>query len=298
MVPVAVHDTATQLGAVGAADDRQATAERSPAGEGYGPSMAYLERDGARIFYEDSGGDGPPVLWSHGFLMDHTMFDDQVEGLDGYRHIRWDERGFGQTESSGSFTYWDSADDAVAILDHLGIDEAVFAGMSQGGFLSLRAALAHPDRVRALVLLDTQAGVEDPEVLESYQGMVEAVAHGDEETRSAVFDVVASLVIGDEAMSADWKRKWMAADAERIVEPGATLLERDDITGRLGEIDCPALVVHGTADAAISMERAEQLRTELADCRDLVPIEGGSHAANMTHPDEVNDAIRRFLAVL
>lgn len=260
--------------------------------------MAFFDHDGARLFFEDAGGDGPPIVWSHGFLMDQTMFDPQVGALDGYRHIRWDERGFGQTESTGAFTYWDSADDAVALLDHLGIDEAVFAGMSQGGFLSLRAALAHPDRVRALILIDTQAGTEDPEVMESYEGMVEAVAHGDDETRSGVYDVVASLIIGDEAMSGVWKAKWMATDPERIVEPGATLLGRDDITDRLGEIGCPALIVHGTADAAIGMDRAEQLRAGLSDCRDLVPVEGGSHASNMTHPDVVNEAIAQFLAAI
>ena len=260
--------------------------------------MSYFERNGARIFFEDSGGDGPAILWSHGFLMDHTMFDPQVEGIDGHRHIRWDERGFGQTESSGSFSYWDSADDAVALLDHLGIDRAVFAGMSQGGFLSLRAALAHPDRVRALVLIDTQAGQEAPDVLESYRGMAEALVHGDEATRSGVYDVVAGLILGDEGLAAQWKPKWMAADPARMQDPSDALLERDDITDRLGEIRCPALVIHGTEDQAIPIEKAEQLRAELADCRDLVPIDGGSHAANLTHPEAVNRAINAFLAAL
>lgn len=259
--------------------------------------MPHLERDGARIFYEDTG-EGPAVLWSHGFLMDLTMFDPQVEGLDGFRHVRWDERGFGRTESDADFTYWDSADDAVALLDHLGIDQAVFAGMSQGGFLSLRAALAHPDRVRALVLIDTQSGTEDPAVMESYEGMVQAIAHGDAALRSDVFDIVAGLIVGEPALSAEWKAKWMADDGERILQPGAALLTRDDITDRLGEIACPALIIHGTEDAAIPMEKAEQLRAELTDCRDLVPVEGGSHAANLTHPEVVNDAIRRFLAAL
>ena len=260
--------------------------------------MAFFEHDGVRIFFEDTGGDGPPILWSHGFLMDHTMFDQQVAALEGYRHIRWDERGFGQTQSTGPFTYWDSAADAVALLDHLGIDSAVFAGMSQGGFLSLRAALAHPDRVRALILIDTQSGTEDPSVMESYEGMVQAVAHGDEETRSGVFDVVAGLILGDPALSAEWKAKWMAEDGARILDPGGALLQRDDITDRIGEIECPALVIHGTEDAAIAMEKAEQLRADLADCRDLVPVEGGSHAANITHPEPVNEAIERFLAAL
>lgn len=259
--------------------------------------MPYLERDGARIHYDETG-EGPAVLWSHGFLMDLTMFDPQVEGIDGVRHVRWDERGFGRTESEADFTYWDSAEDAVALLDHLGIDRAVFAGMSQGGFLSLRAALAHPDRVRALVLIDTQSGTEDPSVMESYEGMVQAIAYGDDTVRSDVFDIVAGLIVGEPALSAEWKAKWMADDGERILQPGAALLTRDDITDRLGEIACPALIIHGTDDAAIPMDKAEQLRAELADCRDLVPVEGGSHAANLTHPEVVNDAIRRFLAAL
>jgi 3-oxoadipate enol-lactonase len=257
--------------------------------------MASFQRDGVEIHFEDSGGDGPPILWSHGFLMDHTMFDPQVAGLDGYRHIRWDERGFGRTNATGPFTYWDSADDAVALLDHLGIDQAVLGGMSQGGFLSLRAALAHPDRVRALVLIDTQSGTEDPENVESYRGMIDAVAHGDEETRSAVFDIVGGLIIDEPGLQEEWKAKWMADDPSRIVDPGGALLDRDDITDRLGEITCPALVVHGTADTAIPIEKAELLRAGLADCRDLVPIEGAAHAPNLTHPDEVNAHIERFL---
>ncbi len=260
--------------------------------------MAFFEHDGVRIFFEDSGGDGPPIVWSHGFLMDHTMFDEQVAALPDHRHVRWDERGFGQTESTGPFTYWDSAADAVALLDHLGLDHAVFAGMSQGGFLSLRAALAHPDRVGALVLIDTQAGTEDPEVMESYQGMMEAIAHGDDAIRSGVFDIVASLILADPALNDVWKAKWMATPGERILDPGGALLERDDITDRLGEISCPALIIHGTADQSIPMEKAELLRAGLADCRDLVPVEGAAHAPNMTHPDVVNEAIAGFLAAL
>lgn len=260
--------------------------------------MAFFERDHVRISYEDSDGDGPPIIWSHGFLMDRTMFDPQVAGLPEHRHVRWDQRGFGRTESTGSFTYWDSADDAVALLDHLNIDQAVFAGMSQGGFLSLRAALAHPDRVRALILIDTQSGTEDPEVLESYRQMVEALAHGDHDTRSDVFDVVGGLIIGEPGLQAEWKAKWMADEPSRIVAPAGALLGRDDITDRLGEITCPALIIHGTADTAIPIEKAELLRAGLADCRDLVPIDGAAHAPNLTHADEVNPHLARFLAAI
>jgi pimeloyl-ACP methyl ester carboxylesterase len=75
-------------------------------------------------------------------------------------------------------------------------------------------------------------------------------------------------------------------------------MDRDDITGRLGEISCPALILHGTADAAIPMERAEVVRSGLAGPVTLVTVEGGSHAANLSHPDQVNDAVLKFLRSL
>ena len=115
--------------------------------------MPVAEVNGQKINYADSGGDGQSVIFSHGFLMDQSMFDTQVEALGAdYRCVVWDERGFGETPVDDSFSYWDSANDAVALLDHLGIEKAVFVGMSQGGFLSLRAALAHPARVAGIVM--------------------------------------------------------------------------------------------------------------------------------------------------
>ena len=135
--------------------------------------MPFAEVNGQRLRFDDSGGDGPAVVLSHGFLMDREMFEPQVKALaPEHRVITWDERGFGETEFDGQpFTYWDSARDCLGLLDHLGLDDAVLGGMSQGGFLSMRAALLAPERVRALVLIDTQAGPEDPERLPTYRQM-------------------------------------------------------------------------------------------------------------------------------
>src|SRR5947199_4928714 len=135
--------------------------------------MPFAEVNGQRIRFEDSGGDGPPVILSHGFLMDREMFAPQVGALSPeFRVITWDERGFGETEFDGEpFSYWDSARDCLSLLDHLGIEQAVLGGMSQGGFLSLRAALTSPARVKALVLMDTQSGVEDPATRAGYDAM-------------------------------------------------------------------------------------------------------------------------------
>jgi pimeloyl-ACP methyl ester carboxylesterase len=263
----------------------------------YGFRMSQAMVNGQNIYFEDTGGDGPAVILSHGFLMDQTMFAAQVDALrSDYRVITWDERGFGQTEFDGKpFTYWDSASDCLGLLDHLGIDKAVLGGMSQGGFLSLRAALTTPERVRALILLDTQAGVDDPAVIEGYQQMIGTwMAAGPVDELA---NIIANIIIAVPEVNAEWIAKWQARPKELIEQSGNCLLERDDITDRLDKIDCPALVVHGTEDTAIPMEQAEALASALSGSGDVVKV-GGAHAANMTNPGPVNAAIVDFLAGL
>jgi 3-oxoadipate enol-lactonase len=260
--------------------------------------MPFAAVNGQRLAYDDTGGSGPVIVFSHGFLMDRSMFVHQVAALrEQYRVVTWDERGFGDTVWDGApFTYWDSAADVLGLLDHLGVERAVLAGMSQGGFLSLRAALTAPDRVRALVLLDSGADVDHPEVLAGYQGMIDTwvtVGPVDELAQG-----VAGIILGDEALAATWIAKWKARDHAALREPGATLVGRDDVSGRLGEIGCPALVVHGSADVAITLDRAEAMAAALAGAGPVVVVEGAAHAANLTHPEPVNAAIASFLAGL
>ena len=257
--------------------------------------MAYADINGQRIRYEDSGGDGPPVILGHGFLMDREMFAPQVEALSPeFRVITWDERGFGETVFDGEpFTYWDSAADCLALLDHLGIERAVVGGMSQGGFLSLRAALTAPQRVRALVLIDTQAGVEAPERLPAYRQMQQTWLQAG--PVDDLVEAIAALIIGQPELNEVWIEKWRRLSPQSMQEPAECLFNRDDITDRLGEIDCPALVIHGTADISIEMPLAEQLCGGLSGCSGVVRIEGATHASNLTHPAEANAALLEFL---
>ncbi|HEY7934619.1 MAG TPA: alpha/beta hydrolase [Solirubrobacteraceae bacterium] len=260
--------------------------------------MPYADVNGQRIRFEDSGGDGAPVILSHGFLMDREMFALQVAALSPeFRVITWDERGFGETEFDGEpFSYWDSASDCLGLLDHLGIEQAVLGGMSQGGFLSMRAALKAPKRVRALVLIDTQAGVEDPERLPAYRQMQQTWLEVGPVDQLA--DAIATLIIGDPELSRPWIAKWRELPRETLKAPGDCLFERDDISDRLGEIGCPAIVFHGTADQSIEIELAEKLCEGLSGCVGMVRVEGAPHAANLTHPEQVNRPLLEFLRTL
>ncbi|GBE24106.1 arylesterase [bacterium BMS3Bbin02] len=261
--------------------------------------MTTAHSSGAHIHYTDHGGDGPAVLFSHGFMMDRSMFDPQVEALSqDFRCIAWDERGFGETPADGPFTYWDSANDAIAVLDACGVDQAVLVGMSQGGFLSLRAALAHPSRVAGLVLIDSAADADDAETIGGYEQMLGALTGDDEDMFDGVATVVAGLILGNDELAAEWIPRWKARERSSLHYPGRALLDRDDVSGRLGEISAPVLIVHGDADMAIAMDRGRAVCEAVRDCRGVEVIAGGAHASNMTHPEQVNAALRSFLETL
>jgi pimeloyl-ACP methyl ester carboxylesterase len=255
--------------------------------------MPTADVNGQQIYYEDSGGPGAPVIFSHGFLMDHEMFAPQVNDLsDEFRCITWDERGFGDTRATKPFSYYDSAADCLGLLDHLGVQTAVLAGMSQGGFLSLRAALVAPDRVKALVLIDTQAGTEDPATLAGYNAMQdEWMANGPGNVQEAI----AGIILGGGVDPKPWFRKWEVLPREGFRLAYGCLTERDDITDRLPEIGCPAIIFHGDEDQAIGMDRAQALQDGLPNCEQLVVVKGAAHAGNLSHPDQVNRPLREFL---
>ena len=261
--------------------------------------MPLHEVNGQWINYEDTGGDLVPIVLAHGILMDRGMFAPQIDSAKvGSRFITWDARCHGETENTDDpFSYWDLADDLKGLLDHLGIERAVIGGMSQGGFVALRFALKYPERVSALILIGTQAGVEDPEKVATYQVMLdvwEADGLNDQLART-----IAAIVLGNEWRGSDeWIAKWHQKPRSLLRQAFQTLVSRDDIQHRLGEITAPALVIHGTADAAIDIEKAHRLCSELANCRQMVAIEGAGHASNLTHPKLVNLAIQQFIADL
>ncbi|MCP3910997.1 MAG: alpha/beta hydrolase [Actinomycetia bacterium] len=256
--------------------------------------MPFADANGQKLYYTDSGGDGPAVLLSHGFLMGHDMWNHQVTALqDGYRVVAYDERGWGQSEFTSPFTFWDMADDAIALLDHLGIAQAVLGGMSQGGFLTLRAALRYPDRVRGMILIDTQARAWVEEEITGFTGLLDTVlAGGWNDELVAMFY---GLLFGPGFDDPYWSGKWRSRPPETVIPAWECLRDRDDVTDRLGEIACPALIVHGEVDAGIAIEDGRVLEDKLPNVVGFCAVPGAGHTPNVERPDIVNPAIRSFL---
>ena len=248
---------------------------------------------GQRLSFTDHGGSGPAVVVLHSFLMDGSMFEPQVQAWGaGFRTIAIDERGHGGTPAEAPFDYWDVARDVLAVLDHLGIAQAAIVGTSQGGFIGLRTALLAPGRIRALAVLGTSADAEDPAVAASYRELAAAwAANG---PIDPLIDTVATICLG--AYPADgWKAKWRQVDGARFQRILATLVERDSLLDRLGEITCPTLVFHGSADAAYPVAKAQEIVERIGTAEPLELVEGGSHFLSLTDAAVVNPRLTGFL---
>jgi 3-oxoadipate enol-lactonase len=250
--------------------------------------MPFTEVNGQSVAYYDTGGPGEVVVLSHGFLMDHSMFDLQVAALSPeLRVITWDQRGCGGTVARGPFSFWDSARDLIGLLDHLQVERAVVVGLSQGGFVALRAALLEPQRIAGLVLLATQAGLEDPR---DSQPLIDSWMSAGPST---VAETLATNLLGPGDWP-EWIQKWSDLPIEQLDLAYRCLIRRDDITGRLREIRCPALVLHGTADTAIPFEKSRNLLERLGGPTTVIAVPEAPHALSITHPQAVNEAIQQM----
>jgi 3-oxoadipate enol-lactonase len=128
--------------------------------------MAFLVQDGFRLYYEDTGGHAPVVLWLHGAGGNHLSWWQQVPGFaEEYRCITVDQRGFGQSpDVPGGPGPAALATDALALLDHLGIVRAAVVAQSMGGWAAVGAAVRAPGRFWAIVLANTVGNLTNPEI--------------------------------------------------------------------------------------------------------------------------------------
>ncbi|MES4907665.1 MULTISPECIES: alpha/beta hydrolase [unclassified Streptomyces] len=224
--------------------------------------------------------------------------------------------GHGRTRATYQhFTYWDSAVANLQALEALGIDEAFVLGTSQGGWVAVRMALLAPDVVRGLIPLGTSMDFESPrsrdlgcwDGIESNTPLVDALADPvgeDWVVPDEVVDAVFATSLG--GVSAEEREFWLTvyranytgdAGRHRLRLSTVNLRDRDGLHGRLDEVRCPVLWLHGTADQVYSVPNAqEEIRmfTRSPEAR-LEIIEGGQHFLSASHPAEVGSAATEFL---
>lgn len=260
--------------------------------------MPRITSGSASLFYEDIG-TGPAVLLSHSWQCDGRQWP-QVPALAeaGYRVLNLDNRGHGRSHPyQQRFTMWDLADDLVAVLDDAGVDDAVLVGLSVGGFAAIRAALRHKSRVRALVLADTAAGRA------AWRGRAQVAALGRlslTPARDLVVEVVVKQLFGPTArrhqpgMVAEWRQRFLEQDPKSILVAIQSIMARDDVTFRLGEISAPTLVIVGEEDRDPGVMASVSLAARIPGAQ-LSVLPDTGHLAALEQPDAFGSALLGFL---
>jgi len=255
---------------------------------------------GAKLHFEDTGGDGPPVLLVMGLGMNATGWWRTVPVLAeaGLRVIAFDNRGVGRSELvPGPYTVAGMADDAVSVLDAAGVERAHVYGISLGGMIAQEVALRHPRRVAALVLGATTAGGE-----RHVPAAPEIVAFLELRARmTAEHAVWASVPI-------NYAQRTRRAGGDRIAEDiaqrlrfpveaayySAQLAAANAHDARVEAIRAPTLVVHGSEDVLIPPVNGERLAAAIPGA-ELSMWPGAAHLYFTDEP-EVDRSVATWLS--
>lgn len=263
--------------------------------------MSHARIAGGDIQFEAQGS-GPALLFLHAFPLGLTMWDDQARGLaDAARVLRFDARGFGGSSlGDGALSMDRIADDAASLLDHLGVDKAVVAGCSMGGYACFALWRRHPDRVRALILQDTKAGPDAPEARAARATLSERVIA---EGAGAAAEAFLPRLLGattqrERPVIAARVRALILGNRPRgIADALLGLGARADSTATMATIHVPTLVVCGEEDVITPPAEAEAMARAIPGAR-LALIPRAGHLANLENPAAYDDALRGFLAGL
>ncbi len=249
--------------------------------------------------------EGPPIVLWHSVLCDGSMWSTIPERLAalGYRVLNVDAPGHGRSEPvRGAYSLDDCVDAALSVLDASELDRAIWCGLSWGGMVGMRLAVRAPERVRALVLVDTNADKEVPEKLPRYRAMAAITrAFGPVPMilrRLPPIYFSPHTIRDAPHLVRDFLERIATMDREsirRVVD--AVILGREDFRPRLRDVRAPTLVMVGADDAATPLARSLDIASRVPTCR-LVEIPRAGHLASLEQPEIVGDVLTRFLAEL
>lgn len=265
-------------------------------------NSGFVEVNGARLSYELAGA-GQPLVMAHGHLLDSGQWDDQFELFSRqYRVVRYDARGFGQSDKPAApFAYYQ---DLYRVMAALGIEHAYLIGCSGGGATIIDFALAYPQMTDALILVGSaisgyQWTSEPPPLLVELRASQE---RGDldravelslrlwtDGARRAPEQVDQAARERTRTMTRRlWSRPQVEAEIRTLAPPAI---------GRLAEISAPTLAIVGSEDIVPILEMADLVAAEVPGARKVLIPDAGHHP-NMEHPGEFNQLVLDFFSTI
>jgi pimeloyl-ACP methyl ester carboxylesterase len=254
------------------------------------------ERDVAEV------GTGPAVVFSHGTLLDRTMFDAQIAALgERFRTIAYTSRA-GTSRYGTERSLDDLVDDCLSVVDEAEIDRFVLVGMSVGGFMAVELALRYPERIAGLVLMATQADAYTAEEHQTYGGLLRPL-DTDGPIPEAVVDAFRPVIFGKRALIEQpelverWTAAWRRRPARSLYGEFRSWIDKPERLADLARITVPVLVMHGEGDNGITVDHAYAMHERLPHST-LAVIADAGHLITEERPGAVTAALAAFLDAL
>jgi pimeloyl-ACP methyl ester carboxylesterase len=272
--------------------------------------MAYATAgDGVRLSVEETG-TGSPVLFIHEFAGDHRSWEPQVRALARrHRCVTYDARGYPPSdvpEEPGRYSQELAVGDAVAVLDHLGIERAHVVGLSMGGFCTLHLGLRHPERALSLTVAGCGYGAQ-PDLRERWQAETEASARSFETEGAAA--TAERYMLGPARVQLQRKdprgweesKRWLAehsAIGSALTLRGVQMRRPSlyGLTDHLRRLEVPVLLVTGDEDEGCLEPNLMLKRTIPTAALAVLPRTG--HACNLEEPALFSRLLLDFVAAV
>ncbi len=251
----------------------------------------------------DVRGEGLPVLFVHGFPFDRTVWRHQLATLSRVRRIAPDFRGVGDSgapSGADGYSLTRYADDLVAVLDAVGVRQAVLCGLSMGGYVIFELLRRHPERVKALILADTKP---EPDSAEAKRGREELTQVAQRDGQDAVIERLLPRLLAAATQATQPEVAGQVREmAHRWSVPGLvgalrTLRDRPDSTDTLRDVRVPTLVLVGSEDQIAPPDTARAMAQLIpgAQCH-VVPAAG--HIAPLEQPLATSRVVADFLRAI
>ena len=249
--------------------------------------MPKLDRDGVNIYYEVHG-EGPALILTHGYSATSEMWAGQVAPLSKhFKVVTWDMRGHGQSDypaDQSAYSEEATVGDMAALLDAVGARKAVVGGLSLGGYMSLAFHLAHPERTRALLIIDTGPGYKNDQARDGWNA--NAIRRAER---------LEAEGLGDLSKASAEVRAARHRDASGLARAARGMLTQRNarVIESLPSVALPAVVIVGANDTPF-LAASDYMAAKIPGAKKVVIPDAG-HSANIDQPAAFNAALMDFL---
>ncbi len=260
----------------------------------------YVMVNGIEMFYREAG-EGTPIILIHGWPLSSRLFAGNISALaEDYHVIAPDLRGFGKTEMMGNpseMRIEGYAQDVLAMMDELGIEQAVIGGMSMGGPIAFSMYEQAPDRFTALLLMDTIAAAAPPQEKHLWLGWAINIENNGVKVipKQAMDEMLTAETRMNDSSAVNHIAGIMKNASKEGAMAGAyALSNRSNFMPLLSEISVPTLIIVGLQDSIYPYEFAKRMQKKISDS-ELAILDNANHAAIFEAADRANEGILTWL---